>query len=195
MAKLKLTLSYYEDAMDRLYNEVAYALHMGDEILSMFPPIKVSHRCKARIVSTPKLFDSTMKPLKAKEKAQVEMFLRTDSIKFRDLLLGLNKSIKDQLKMQTWDTIFKTAEAAGNSIDGKGRNFWDVYIETLQKIDFKFDQQGRHNYRFYMNSETANSVMAVPPTEDQRRRAKKIMDAKQEAFFTKQKRLRRLSSM
>lgn len=46
MAKLKLTLSYYEDAMDRLYNEVAYALHMGDEILSMFPPIKVSNRSK-----------------------------------------------------------------------------------------------------------------------------------------------------
>ena len=195
MSKLKLTLTYYEDAMDLLYNEVAYALHMGDEILSTFPPIKVSHRCQARIVSTPKLFDSTMKPLKVKEKAQVEMFLRTDSIKFRDLLLGLNKSIQDQLKMQTWDTIFKTAEAAGNSIDGKGRNFWDVYIETLQKIDFKFDQQGRHHYRFYTNSETAKSVMAVPPTENQLRKAKEVMDAKQEAFLTKQKRVRRLTSI
>jgi hypothetical protein len=195
MARLRLTLSYYEDAMDQLYNEVAYALHMGDEILSMFPPIKVSHRCKARIVSTPKVFDSTMKPLRAKEKAHVEMFLDTDSLKFRDLLLGLNKSIQDQLKMQTWDTIFKTAEAAGHSIDGKGRNFWNVYIETLQKIDFKFDQQGRHNYRFYMNSETAKSVMAVPPTDDQLRRAKEVMDAKQEAFLTKKKRLRRLSSI
>jgi hypothetical protein len=97
------------------------------------------------------------------------------------------------MKMQTWDAIFKTAEVAGNSIDGKGRNFWDVYIETLQKIDFKFDKQGRHNYRFYMNSETAKKVMAVPPTEGQFRRAKEVMDAKREAFFKKQKRNRRLS--
>ena len=166
---------------------------MGDEILSMFPPIEVSHRCKTRVVSTPKVFDSTMRPKKVKEKAEVEMFLHTDAVKFMDLLLGINKSMQDQMKMQTWDTIFKTAESTGNSIDGKGRNFWDVYIETLQKIDFKFDEQGRHNYRFYMNSETAKKVMAVPPTEDQFMRAKEVMDAKREAFFTKQKRPRRLS--
>jgi hypothetical protein len=83
MAPLTLTLTYYEDAMDRRYNEVAYALHMGDEILSMFPPIKVSHRCKARIVSTPNVLDSTMKPHRVKEKADVEMFLQTDAVKFR----------------------------------------------------------------------------------------------------------------
>lgn len=94
--------------------------------------------------------------------------------------------------MQTWDTIFKTAEAAGNSIDGKGRNFWDVYIETLQKIDFKFDQQGRHNYQTVLHPNTYKKLMENPPTPEQEKRWQDTMDAKKAEYYAK-KRTRRLS--
>lgn len=192
MAQISLTLTQYEDAIDRLQREVAYGLHIGDEILSMFPPVEVSHRGIARIVSAPNIFDSTMKLHKTKDTIETNMFLQTDAMKFKDFLVGMNRSLQDQVKMQTWDTIFKTAEAAGQTIDGQGRNFWEVYIEALKKIDFIFDKQGRHNYKFYMNSKTAKKVMAVPPTEDQIRRMKEVVDAKREAFFAK-RHSRRLS--
>ena len=192
MAHLSLTLTQYEDAIDKLQIEVSYGLHMGDEMLSMFPPVEVTHRGTARIVSTPTIYDSTMKFHKTKDTIETDIFLQTDALKFRETLMGINNVLQDQVKMQMWDTIFKTAEAAGQSIDGQGRNFWEAYIETLEMLDFKFDEQGKHNYRFMLNSNTAKKIMAVPPTEDQIRRMKEVIDAKRAAFFAN-RRSRRLS--
>jgi hypothetical protein len=192
MARLSLALHQYDEAIIKLQQEVAYCLHMNDEILSMLPPMEVSHGGPARIVSSPNVFDSPIRAYRAKGTVETDMFHKTDALKFKEAVLGINKTLQDQLKFHTWDTFFKTSDATGNTIEGGGQNFWETFIELLKIIDFRFDEDGTHGYQVYMNSNTMKKALAIPPTEDQLRRAKEIVDAKREAYFAK-KRSRRLS--
>jgi hypothetical protein len=192
MVRVSLALHKYEEAIIKLQKEVAYCLHMEDEILGLLPPIEVSHGGTTRIVSSPNVFDSSMKIHKAKGTVDIDIFLQTDALEFKKILLSINKSLQDQLKLHTWDTFFKTSDATENTVEGRGQNFWEAYIELLKKADFRFDDDGTHGYKVYMNSNTMKKALAVPPTEDQLRRAKEIVDAKREAYFAK-KHSRRLS--
>jgi hypothetical protein len=192
MARLSLSLYQYDEAIIKLQEEIYYCLHMNDEILSLLPPMDVSHGGPARIVSSPNVFDSSPRLHKAKGTVDIDMFLKTDALMFKEALLGINKSLQDQLKAHTWDTFFKTSDAAGNTIGGEGQSFWATFIELLKQTEFRFDNDGTHGYKVYMNSNTMKKILATPPTEEQLKRAKEIMDAKREAYFAK-KRSRRLS--
>jgi hypothetical protein len=187
MARLSLVLPKYEYAMNRLYDEVYYGFHMLDEILSLFPPRHVIHRGTTRQVSSPKILDTSPKPYKSKFSIEPDMFLQTDTIKFRDFLFNLVTSLQNQQKMHTFEIIFKTSDATGNNIEGEGRNYWEVYIEALQKLDYRFQAD-----KVYVNSATARKIIEIPPTEEQIERAKVVIKAKREEYLAN-KRYRRLS--
>jgi hypothetical protein len=187
MARLSLILPAYEYAVHKLQDEVTNGFHMLDEILSLFPPNEVVHRGAARLVSSPNILDRPMKPYESKVSAHPAMFLQTDVIKFRDILLSLTTSLLNQRRKETFETMFETSDAVENSIDGEGRNFWEVYIEALQKLDYRFQAD-----KVYVNSATARKIEAVPPTEEQLQRMTNVVKAKQEERLAK-KRFRRLS--
>lgn len=186
MARVSLVLPKYEYAIRRLLNAFAYSLHMQDEILKLFPPVEVIHIGTSRLVSKPNILDRTFQNHKTKFTTDPDMFLQTDAFKFRDILIQLNTSLQDQQKKQTVEVMLETGEAAGNSIDGKGRNFWDVYIEMLEKLDSKFQ-----SYTLYMNPETEREMMKTPQTEEQRQRIREVVKAKREEYQAN-KRHRRL---
>lgn len=149
MAKLSFYLPRYEDPINELQNEVLFGLHMQDEILSLFPPREIIHRGTTRLVSKPNILDRSMRDHHAKECIEPAMFLQTDVLKFRDYVLKLTNSLLDQQKRHTVEVMLETGEAAGNSIDGKGRNFWDAYIEMLRKAPYN-----KHGYTLYMHPDT-----------------------------------------
>jgi hypothetical protein len=114
------------------------------------------------------------------------MFLRTDVIKCTDVISQLTMSLLNQQKAHTFEVMFETGEAAGNSIDGKGRDVWELYIEALQKLDYRFE-----GYKCYVGSDVMEKMLASPPTKEQLSRAKEVVKAKREEALTK-KRVRRL---
>lgn len=191
MTGISLALPKYEDAMNRLYDEIYDGFHNLDEILGLFPVRRLIHGGVTRQVSTPNLLDTTPQSYKSTFSLESDMFLQTDINRFRDFLFDLVTSLQNQQRKHTFEIIFKTSDATGNT-DGKSRDFWDVYIEALQKVDIKFDKNGRHGYKLLMNSETAKKVTGAPPTEEQLNRAKDIIDAKRQAHFLK-RRSRRMS--
>jgi len=180
MSKLPFSLPKYEYAINKLRDEVLFGLHMQDEILKLFPPREVVHRGATRLVSNPTILDRATIPHKSKVDMGEAMFLQTDVIKCTDVICRLTMSLLNQQKMHTFEVMFETGDAAGNSIDGKGRDVWELYIEALQKLDYRFE-----GYKCYVGSDVMKKMLATPPTEEQLERAKAVVMAKREEFLTK----------
>lgn len=187
MTRLSLALLKYEYSIRKLQDEVTYGFHMQDEILKLFPPVEVVHRGAHRIVSTPNILDRSSEPHKVKFNIDPDMFLQTDVVEFSNVLFRLTESLLDQLRAQTIGVMFDTGEAAGNSIDGKGRDVWELYIEALERMDYMF--QG---YKFFVGADVMKKMLDSFMTDEQLERAKAIVKAKREEFQAK-KRSRRLS--
>ena len=114
------------------------------------------------------------------------MFHQTDADKFRDHLYGLVTSLQHQQKVHTFEIIFQTSDAAGHTVDGKDRNFWDAHIETVQKAAY-----AENGYKLYMNAETAKKIAETPPTEAQIEKMKEVLKEKRTEHFAN-RRSRRL---
>lgn len=187
MPALSLALPAYEAAINELHDEVQFALHMQDEILQLFPPVYVVHTGTTRLVSSPNILDKPITPKKTKFSMEPVMFLETDAAKMKEVMYGMTQSLLDQLKQQTVEVMLETGEAVGHSIDGKGRNYWDTYIEMLEKTPY-----WENGYTIFMNEETDKKIKETPPTPEQKQRIKDVTKAKREEFYAK-KRSRRLS--
>ena len=186
MGRMSLSLSKYEYAINRLRDEILFGLHMEDEILKLFPPIEMSHRGETRLVSKPTILDRSTRPHKSIVSMDEAMFLQTDVVKCTDVIYRLTMSLLNQQKAHTIEVMFETGEAAGHSIDGKGRDVWELYIEALQKLDYRFE-----GYKCYVGSDVMEKMLSNPPTEEQLNRAKEVVKSKREEFLAK-RRVRRL---
>jgi hypothetical protein len=187
MTKLSLALSKYEAAINRLHDEVQLTLHMQDEILRRFPPVYVVHIGTTRLVSSPTILDKPMHPHKTKSSMQQDMFLQTDMSKFKDVILGMTNDLLNQQRKLTAEVMLETGDAVGHSIDGKGRNFWDTYIEMLQMAPYS-----ECGYQLLMNPDTEEKIKKTPQTPEQRQKIIDVQRAKREEYFAK-KRTRHLS--
>lgn len=187
MDKLSLALPKYEVAINALHDKVVYALHMRDDVLKLFPPIRVVHIGTTRLVSSPNILDRPFTPHKTKISMEPAMFLQTDVLKFKDVILRWTADLLEQQARQTVEVMFETGEAAGHSFDGEGRNFWDTYIEMLEKSPYQ-----PRGYTAYMHPDTEKKVKEIPPTPEQRQKMRDIQKAKREEFL-RSRRSRRLS--
>jgi len=191
LSALSFTLPAYDDAITRVYDQIFTGLHMRDNLLRLFPPRVMQHQGKTRQVSNPQILDTSMRLHRATINLQPEMFLRTDTAQFRDFVVGLVMDLQNQRKAHVLEVISQTSDAVGNSIDGKDRNVWDVYIEALEKVDLRFDQEGKPLATFFLPSEQATKIATVLPTDEQLKRATEIVNKKRERFLAN-KRYRRL---
>lgn len=187
MPTLSLAIPTYEAAINELHDEVQFTLHMQDEILRLFPPVYVVHTGTTRLVSSPNILDKPITPKKTKFSMEPAMFIKTDAAKMKEVMYGMTQSLLDQLKQQTVEVMLETGEAVGHIIDGKGRNYWDTYIEMLEKTPY-----WENGYTVFMNPETEKKIKETPPTPEQKQRIKDVTKAKREEFYAK-KRSRRLS--
>lgn len=187
MTKLSLALLKYEAAINGLHDDVQFTLHMQDEILRLFPPVYVVHTGTTRLVSSPNILDKPMKPLKTKSSMEPDMFLQTNLSKFKDVILGMTNDLLDQQRKQAADVMLETGGAVGHSIDGKGRNFGDTYIDMLQMASYS-----EGGYKLLMNPDTEEKIKKTPQTSEQRQKIKDVIKAKREEHFAT-KRTRHLS--
>jgi len=116
-----------------------------------------------------------------------EMFLQTNLSKLKDVFLGMTNGLLDQQRKTTVEVMLEAGEAVGHRIDGKGRNFWDTYIEMLQKAPYS-----EHGYQIFMNADTEKKIKETPITPAQLQRIQDVVKAKRNEYFA-QKLSRRLS--
>jgi hypothetical protein len=187
MTKLSLALWKYEVVINELHDEVQLTLHMQDEILRRLPLVYVVHTGTTRLVSSPNILDKPMKPHNTKFDMEADMFLQTNVSKFKDVILGMTNDLLDQQRKQTAEVMLETSEAVGNSIDGRDRNIWDVYIEMLQKLDYRFQ-----SFDVYMGAGAERKMKETPQTPEQRQKIQDVIKARREEYLAKT-RSRRLS--
>ena len=114
------------------------------------------------------------------------MFCQTNVVEFTNVTFRLSSELLNQLLVQTIGVMLDTADAAGNTVNGKGHNVWELYIEALQRLEYR-----EEGYKCFAGSDVMERMLASPPTEEQLERAKAVMRHKREQYFSN-KRSRRL---
>lgn len=192
MPTLSFSMKEYDSAMTKLFREVKAGLDKTDELLGQIQNVPVAHGGTMRQVSEPKIVDTEMKLHKVELLIQLDWYRKTDVDEFVTFIYGMCEQFASQAKKALFETISLTTEAVGNSVDAKGKNFWDARIEMLEGLEMRFDEDGNHNTQFVLNPNTARKLEENPPTPEQQKRWEEAINAKREEYYAK-KRTRRLS--
>lgn len=102
---------------------------------------------------------------------------------------GLDLAIESEKHLLQF--ISAGCEAAGTSIDARGRKFsHDMLLDMIETTEIQFDEDGRpeEGRAWVFSPDVARAVSALPPpTPDQARRHKRIMEEKRTAWIAKQR--------
>jgi hypothetical protein len=78
--------------------------------------------------------------------------------------------------------ISEVSADAGNVVSAEGREFYDVYADSLEAIEMNFDENGDHNVIMLTSPKTYDSFKGKPPTPEQQARINAIIDRKREVW-------------
>lgn len=192
MSKISLKLHPYDIATANLIGEAKTGLDKTDEILGQIQVHKVVHGGITRQVSEPKIVDTEMKQHKAELPLHFDVYRKTDVEKFIEFIYRMWEAFASQSKKGLFETVSLTTEAVGNSQPLAGRNVWDAQLEMLQSLEWTFDKDGNHNYKFYCHPDIGKKLAENPPTEEQNKKLEELISRKRKEYYAK-KRTRRLS--
>jgi hypothetical protein len=191
--KSSFSLPNYDAAINRFYREVKDGLENLDPILGEIRKAPTFHGGTIRQVSEPQILETPMREYSVVGTIELEWFRITDAESFRDFLWSITESIAEDVKKHLFETVEKTSDAVGNSIDGRNKNLGDAYLEMLEKSDLRFDENGKHSHKIYaLINGRYKSIEAIPKTSEQIEKEREIIERKRKEFYA-QKRIRRLS--
>lgn len=84
--------------------------------------------------------------------------------------------------------ISDVSDEYGNTIDANGRDFFDVFADTLETIDTTFDDEGRPNLTIVMHPEQAERLRDRQPTAEQEARINAVLDRRREEWRASRRR-------
>jgi hypothetical protein len=76
----------------------------------------------------------------------------------------------------------------GNVIKGGGRDFFDVYAETLETIEMTFDDKGNPNLTIVMSPDQMEKLRHKRPTAEQEARINAILERRREEWRASRRR-------
>ena len=178
--------------MGKLIGNIRNGILEYDELLSKIQTRKVSHGGATRQVTEPKVVETNMVNTKAIFEIEGNAILQTDVEKFTESIYKLFDSFHTEQKKYLLQVVSETTDAVGNTVDAAGKNFWDAYLEMIQKTEMTFDEHGNHNFELVMNPNTAKKLRENPPTEEQKQRIQEAIELKRKEYY-KRKPSRKLS--
>lgn len=103
-------------------------------------------------------------------------------------LYALGDSMGKQMVRGVLDHISAVTDEYGNTIDAGGRDFFDVFAETLETIDMTFDDEGRPNLTIVMHPDQLEKLRDKQPTPEQEARLDAILQRRKEEWFASRRR-------
>lgn len=192
MDKLSLSLHKYDMTTAELIGEVKRGLDKSHPILGQIQVHSVVHSGWTRQVSEPQVVETEMRQHSTDSVIHFDCFLKTDVERFTELLYEMWEEFASQATKALFETVSLTTEAVGNVHSAAGKNIWEAQLEMLESLEMHFDEDGNHNYKYYLHPDTAKKLAENPPTPEQERRGEEIIRRKREEYYAK-KRTRRLS--
>ena len=184
MQKLSFSLPKYNRAINKFYDEVSDNLHMQDDLLRYFPPLRVSHSGTTRWLSEPGILEAPHRRHTNTTSGEIEIITKTDAVRFKEFLRNLIIPIRDKAKAHTVEIINQTCDVTGNTVNAVNQNAWDAYIEALEKVDMTLDNYGSPNFLFY-SPELDEKRKKIKPTIEQENKVEEVFRRKIEAYFLK----------
>jgi hypothetical protein len=86
------------------------------------------------------------------------------------------------------ELVSDVSDQYGNTIDGEGRDFFDVYADALETIDMTFDDEGRHNLTLVMHPDQVNKLRDKQPTPEQEARINAVLERRREEWRASRRR-------
>ena len=173
----------YDITMGKLIGNIRNGILEYDELLSKIQTRKVSHGGATRQVTEPKVVETNMVNTKAIFEIEGNAILQTDVEKFTESIYKLFDSFHTEQKKYLLQVVSETTDAVGNTVDAAGKNFWDAYLEMIQKTEMTFDEHGNHNFELVMNPNTAKKLRENPPTEEQKQRIQEAIELKRKEYY------------
>lgn len=189
---LSFVLHNYDLAMAELIGNIRTGLLEQDELLGKIQTLRVSHGGFTRQVSAPQIVETEMVNTQAVFAIERDAFIDTDVRQFTDSIFLLFDSFHTEQKKMLLEMVSKTTEAVGNTVDAHDKNFWDAYLEMIEKTEMVFDEDGNHNYQMVMHPKTAERLRENPPSEEQKQRIEEAINLKRKEYFERRP-TRRLS--
>lgn len=103
-------------------------------------------------------------------------------------LYALGDSIGGQMVRGMLEHISAVTDEYGNTIDAGGRDFFDVFAETLETIDMTFDDEGRPNLTIVMHPDQMEKLRDKQPTPEQEARLDAILQRRKEEWLASRRR-------
>jgi hypothetical protein len=178
--------------MAKTVQDINKGLTKLDTILGQIQSSKTSHGGKIRQVSEPKIVESSLDIISTESLIERTCFISTNTEQFRDFISDLSEKLNSGFKKKVFGNLDEITEATGNTVAADGRNFWDVQIEAVEKIQMTFDENGEHNYQTIVHPDQKKKLDENPPTKEQEITLQKLIEKKREEYYA-QKRIRRLS--
>lgn len=191
MANLGFALHKYESGTARLVQEVVRGFQQLDPILGQIPTLSVAHDGSTRQVSEPVVLETPLRQEIADSTFETQWFLETNVERFRDFIFGISESLLSSMVKSFLETVSQVTDATGNVVDGR-EDFWEGFIEMIEKTEMVFDENGEHGHQIVLNPDTFKKLKNNPPTPEQSRRIEEAIQRKREEHNAK-KRTRRLS--
>lgn len=103
-------------------------------------------------------------------------------------LYALGDSMGGQMVRGMLEHISAVTDEYGNTIEAGGRDFFDVFAETLETIDMTFDDEGRPNLTIVMHPDQMEKLRDKQPTPDQEARLDAILQRRKEEWRASRRR-------
>lgn len=103
-------------------------------------------------------------------------------------LFALADSMGGQMVRGMLEHISDVTDEYGNTIDAAGRDFFDVYAETLETIEMTFDDEGRPNLTIVMHPDQIEELRHKQPTPEQETRLESILQRRKEEWLASRRR-------
>lgn len=115
-------------------------------------------------------------------RVSVEDVVGFDVDKFIADVYGVADKTGGQMVRAFLELVSDVSEEYGNVVDGAGRDFFDVFAESLETIDITFDDNGRPNLTVVMHPDEMDKLRGKKPTPEQEARLNAILERRWEEW-------------
>lgn len=110
----------------------------------------------------------------------VESFLAT--------LYEIADAYGSQLVSGMLQHISEVSEAAGQTVDARGKSIWDAILEAAESVEWSFDENGNHKMSTVVGPEMYQKMLEDPPSDEQKRKMSELIARKRREWDASQRR-------
>jgi hypothetical protein len=120
--------------------------------------------------------------------ADVQDTLTGNVDSFLTMVFDLANAFGSQMVQGILAHISEVCDASGHTIDARGRDIFDVMIETLETLDMSFDENGEPNLTLVAAPDVVEKLRGKQPTPEQEARVQEVLERRREEWDASRRR-------